>query len=121
MSTKCYVVDDERHNITLISEYIESTYGMELIGSSTNPVTALGEIIEKRPDVVFSDIRMPKMSGFEIADQVKSFAKVIFISAESQSSFPDIDWENYHFLRKLISYDDFIKILPKINVGHEVR
>ena len=67
-----YIVDDE----TLVIQDLINTIswlenGFEVIGSNTNSMTALPEIIRMKPDVVFSDLKMPGYDGIELIKRSK--------------------------------------------------
>jgi len=67
-----YIVDDEKIIVDgLINTIPWLEYGFEVIGSNTDPETALNEITEKKPDVVFSDLKMPGCNGLELIDRIK--------------------------------------------------
>ena len=110
MSITCYIVDDERHNVVLLSEEIDRSADLTLIGASVDSETALLEIREKRPDVVFSDINMPQMSGIKLASLIDSFTKVVFVSGELQSKFSGEINQNL-YLKKPLSSRRFSEVV----------
>lgn len=66
------IVDDEKWTVKGLSKFIEEEDGrFELIYSSTDPTDALEQICSLHPDVVFTDIRMPEMTGIEMMRSVK--------------------------------------------------
>lgn len=68
------IVDDERLAlIDLKSTLSWDEFGFELIGEFTKPLEAIESIRENRPDVVFTDIKMPKLSGLQLMNIVKEF------------------------------------------------
>ena len=62
-----YLVDDDPliiENLIKTVQWMEN--GFRIIGSSTDPEIAVGEIADRKPDVVFSDLKMPAMSGTQL-------------------------------------------------------
>lgn len=67
------IVDDEIWSLIGLKKILlEDPQRFELVYETTDPVDALEKICKLRPDVVFTDVRMPEMSGIELIRQVKS-------------------------------------------------
>jgi two-component system alkaline phosphatase synthesis response regulator PhoP len=73
VSAKILIVDDEPHLRSLIQQTLEELEdeGVELL-TAGNGEEALEQIRTSRPNLVFLDVMMPKVSGFEVCDQVKN-------------------------------------------------
>lgn len=72
---KILLVDDESWVIESLKDFVEwEQYGFEVIGQASNGFDALDFIRDHRPDVVFTDIRMPEMSGLELIQRGKSLS-----------------------------------------------
>jgi DNA-binding LytR/AlgR family response regulator len=110
-------VEDMPSSLDLVSGYILRTDDLELAGTATNPLIALEEIKTLKPDVVFTDINMPEMSGIALAGLVDDFAQIVFISGEYQSSYKNMDWKDYLYLQKMVTYNRFLEIILQIRSG----
>jgi len=108
---KCYAVDDETHGITMIKGYVNQTPGLLFVGSQTDPYLALEEIKSLQPDIVFTDINMPVMHGIELASMVDHISKIVFISGNFQTSFSNVDWKDYLYLKKPATYKRFLEVI----------
>jgi len=77
---KILIVDDEANNRLLLEEILEDfkEKGVEIY-LAKNGKQALGIIISERPDLVFLDIMMPTISGYEVCDIVKRELKLLYI------------------------------------------
>jgi two-component system LytT family response regulator len=64
------LVDDEAPARSLLREYLGAHADVELIGESANGFEAVKAIAEQRPDIVFLDVQMPKLDGFEVLELV---------------------------------------------------
>ncbi len=68
-----YIVDDEYMIVENLINYIPwSENGFEVIGSNTNPVIAFSEIIEKKPQLIFCDLKMPGMDGISLMQKIRA-------------------------------------------------
>jgi DNA-binding NarL/FixJ family response regulator len=71
MPQRVYLVEDEPMVLDFCTEYIRQYTDMEIVGSSGNGHDALKSILEKKPDLVVVDIRLPEVNGLEILILVK--------------------------------------------------
>ena len=67
-----YLVDDEPLAVTRLRGLLEADGRIRIAGATSNPGTALTELRRSCPDVLFLDIEMPGMSGFELLEQLGS-------------------------------------------------
>ncbi len=78
---KAVICDDEKAALNIIRHFIEARkLPIEIVGTAENGRDAWNMIQSKKPDLVFMDIHMPYMNGFEIISRMKD-CKVIIITA----------------------------------------
>ncbi|MBT2559777.1 response regulator [Pedobacter sp. ISL-68] len=120
MELTCYIVDDECYCIAYTSDLITATNAFRIIGTTTDPRTAVTEIKELKPDVIFTDINMPYISGIDLAAQVEHIGLVVFISSNILFLHPGIDLQKSMFLGKPVSLHEFSKATAQIKsrLGH---
>ncbi len=75
------IVDDEAPARGLLREYLAAHSGIEIVGECANGFDAVKVIGERAPDVVFLDIQMPKLDGFEVLDLLERPPAVVFVTA----------------------------------------
>jgi two-component system LytT family response regulator len=75
------IVDDEAPARGLLREYLAAHPGVEIVGECANGFEAVKVIGEQAPDVVFLDIQMPKLDGFEVLDLLERPPAVVFVTA----------------------------------------
>lgn len=108
----CYVVDDEEGAIELLKEYIERTPGLELIGSSLDPVAALDILTGPgAPDITFVDVDMRLLSGMDLAGMINWYTTVVFTTAFPQYALEAFEKEAFDYLLKPITYERFAKCI----------
>ncbi len=112
--TTCYVIDDESHAINILNSYINQTPGLELIGSNDNPVKALQEISALKPDIVFTDIEMPLLSGTEVSKHFDKKIKVVFTTAHPGFAVEAFDLGSHDYLLKPIKYQRFLQCIQRL-------
>jgi DNA-binding LytR/AlgR family response regulator len=114
MNFTCYVIDDESDAVALLKEYIERTPGLELIGSSQNPLIALDELTSRNaPDITFMDVDMRQLSGMDLAGMVNLYTSVVFTTAFPEYALQAFDKEAFDFLLKPINYERFLQCIQK--------
>ena len=92
MTKKILLVDDEPHLRMLLQQTLEELEdeGVELL-IAENGETALETIKQEKPDLVFLDVMMPKMSGFDVCNQVKNVlgmkdVYIVMLTAKGQEA-----------------------------------
>ena len=63
---KVVIIDDEQPARDLIKIYLKDRQDVEIVGEASNGFDGLKEIQNNQPDIVFLDIQMPKINGFEM-------------------------------------------------------
>lgn len=75
---KVAIIDDESAGRKLIREYLEDFPDMIIVAEANNGVDAVREINKFKPDLVFMDIQMPGMTGFEVLTRLEELPQIIF-------------------------------------------
>jgi DNA-binding LytR/AlgR family response regulator len=87
MDLRALVVDDEQLAREELSYLLAQTGGVTVVGEATNGIEAIGLIEDLTPDVVFLDVQMPGMNGFEVARQLisrQALSEIVFVTAYDQ-------------------------------------
>jgi DNA-binding LytR/AlgR family response regulator len=109
MNIRCYIIDDESDAIMLLKRYIARTAGLELAGSSRDPLVALDQLTGPfAPDLTFIDVDMRQLSGLELAGMVNQYTSVVFTTAHPQFAIQAFQKEAWDYLLKPIGYEDFL-------------
>jgi two-component system LytT family response regulator len=115
MKLSCYIVDDELHAIEVLASHIEAISDLQLLGYNTNSITALREVNEKHPDVVFLDIDMPNLDGIEFKKLIPQNIRVIFTTGSTDYALDAFEISAFDYLLKPISYSRFQRAINKLN------
>lgn len=78
---KTILIDDEPLARSLLAELLEDEKDIEIVASCNDGFEGLKAIQEFQPDLIFLDIQMPKITGFELLELLENPPKVIFTTA----------------------------------------
>jgi two-component system, LytTR family, response regulator len=78
------LVDDEHLARAVLREYLAGHPDIEIVGECANGFEAVKAIAELQPDLVFLDIQMPKLDGFEVAELAGVVTRYVFVTAYDQ-------------------------------------
>jgi len=82
--TGVLIVDDEAPARSILKEFISEQNGVRILAECANGFEAVKAAGELQPDVVFLDIDMPKLDGFEVAQLIDPAIAVVFVTAYDQ-------------------------------------
>jgi len=111
---RAYLVDDEPLALKRLTRLLADTGRMEVVGSSSDPAKALEDLTALECDVVFADIEMPDLSGFEMLSKLDSQPLVIFTTAYSQYALQAFELHSVDYLLKPIDPRHLERALTKL-------
>lgn len=112
---RCAIIDDESWSLDLLKSYIAKVSYFELAFATSNPLEALNLLAQQQVDLLFLDIQMPEMTGFQLIPLLNIKIPIIITSAYPEYA---IDGYNFHvidYLLKPIELDRFLKAVTKFN------
>lgn len=111
---KTIIVEDEKPARDLLKGYLEGIPEIELIGEFDNGFDGLKAINEKKPDAVFLDVQMPKLTGFELLEVLDFHPEVIFTTAYDQYAIQAFEQNAVDYLLKPFSRERFGNAISKL-------
>lgn len=97
------IVDDEELARGVVREYLGAHADIEIVGECANGFDAVKAITELEPDLVFLDIQMPKLNGFEVVELAGRKARYIFVTAFDQYALKAFEIHAVDYLLKPFS------------------
>lgn len=107
MSTTCLIVDDEKLARDLLREYLENFPDIELLGECDQGSDAVEKIDKLKPDIVFLDVQMPGMTGFDVLEDIEHEPYVIFVTAYDQYAIKAFEKNAVDYLLKPLDEERF--------------
>jgi len=107
MSTTCIIVDDEKLARDLLKEYLENYPEIEVLGEADQGTDAVEKIDKLKPDIVFLDVQMPGMTGFDVLEDIEHEPYVIFVTAYDQYAIKAFEKNAVDYLLKPLDEERF--------------
>src|SRR5207245_1747498 len=81
---RAFLIDDEPLALTRLARMLDATGRVEVVGRAINPVDGLAAVAAQPVDVLFLDIHMPGLSGFQVVERVPPGPMVVFTTAHDE-------------------------------------
>jgi two-component system, LytTR family, response regulator len=111
---KVLLIDDEKDARILLRQYLQAYPGYEIIDECVNGLDAVGKINSEKPDLIFLDIQMPGISGFQVVQQLVHVPQVIFTTAYDKYALRAFDNNAIDYLLKPYTAERFDKAMSKL-------
>ncbi len=119
---RAYLVDDERLAVERLTRLLDATGRVRIVGSSTDPESALAELQDREIDVLFVDIQMPGLTGFALLEKLNRDVPVIFTTAYDQYAIDAFAVNSIDYLLKPIEVERLERALDKlVRLGNQAR
>lgn len=119
---RCILVDDESNSLEMM-EWLLQTYcpQVKVEALCSNAESGMQAIAKYRPDVVFLDIEMPHMNGFDMLEQFdKLYFDVVFCTAYDQFAIKAFKYSALNYLLKPVDPDDLKETIRRIEAKHAI-
>ncbi len=113
------IIEDEELARNLLRSYLKDNPDIEVIGECENGFDGVKSINEKKPDLVFLDIQMPKITGFEMIELLDYKPQIIFTTAYDQYALKAFELNAIDYLLKPFSKDRLLAAIDKVK--HRIK
>jgi two-component system LytT family response regulator len=111
---RALIVDDELPARRSLRRFLDRKSGVEVVGECGDGETALAAIREKKPDLVFLDVQLPEMTGFEVIRKLGTTMPVtVFVTAYDRYALRAFDANAIDYLLKPFGKDRFERALER--------
>ena len=112
---KAFLVDDESLALKRLQRMLAVTGRVEIAGTSTDPEEAIAAILKTKPDVLFLDIEMPGMTGFQMLSKLDPQPLIVFTTAYNQYALEAFGVNSVDYLLKPIEAPQLVRALDKLD------
>jgi len=110
---KVIIIDDEPLAISVVESYLQDLPEFEIVATCLNGFEGMKAINQHLPDLIFLDIQMPKITGFEMLELIEHPPAVIFTTAFDEYAIKAFEAHATDYLLKPFSKDRFTKALSR--------
>jgi two-component system LytT family response regulator len=112
---RCIIIDDEMLARAIIKKYLSAYRHMEVIAEASDGFEGAHAIQRLRPDVVFLDVQMPKLSGLEMLEIIEEPPYIVFTTAFQEHAVRAFEMNAIDYLLKPFSQERFAQAVDKID------
>jgi DNA-binding LytR/AlgR family response regulator len=114
MNIKAIIVEDEQNSLERIKFLLKSYEEIVIIGDASDGETAVEIINRLKPDLIFLDIQLPVINGFEVIDRIKYRPMIVFTTAYDQYALKAFDVNGIDYLLKPISKEKLDRAIKRV-------
>ena len=118
MKLNCVIVDDELLSRNFLKKFCEKSDKAEVKGSFSNAVDAISYLKKNEVEVIFLDVEMPGINGFQMLDHLSYMPIVIMTTSKTDYAFTAFEYNVTDFLKKPVEYNRFLDALNKAEDSH---
>lgn len=107
MKIECIIIDDEKLARDLLMEFLEPYPEIEVVAQCSKGKEAVAKIDELEPKLIFLDVQMPGMDGFDVLEAIEHKPYVIFTTAYDQYAIQAFDKNAIDYVLKPLDEDRF--------------
>ncbi|AWG22376.1 DNA-binding response regulator [Flavobacterium faecale] len=107
MKLNCVVVDDSSIQRMIIAKLVNNHTNLTLVGDFSNAIEAKSCMSIHNVDLIFLDIEMPVISGFDFLDGLKTKPQIIFVTSKAEYAMKAFDYDATDYLQKPIAIERF--------------
>lgn len=117
----CYIVDDSSIQRLSLTNMIENHPNLRVIGEYSNAIETKAALKNEKVDVIFIDVDLPVINGFELLDDISDRPVVIFISTETKHAFKAFEYGATDYLQKPINKERFNLAISRSLIAYKVK
>jgi two-component system, LytTR family, response regulator len=110
---RAVLVDDEQLARQVLREFVAAHADLEVVAECSNGFEAVKAVIEQKPDLLFLDVQMPKLDGFEVLELIGRETAVVFVTAYDNYAIKAFEVHAVDYLLKPFSAERFDAALTR--------
>ena len=114
MKIRAVLADDEELARQILREYLCDEKDIEIVAECTNGFDTVRAVAEHKPGLLFLDVQMPKLDGFEVLELIETDVAVVFVTAYDQYAMKAFDAAAVDYLLKPFDLERFRTALERV-------
>jgi DNA-binding LytR/AlgR family response regulator len=110
---KCAVVDDSSLQRLSLVKLIKDHPNLKLVAEYNNAIETKNGLLDTETDLIFLDIEMPILSGFDLLDDLPNKPQIIFVTGKTKYAFKAFDYDAVDYIHKPVTKDRFANAVNK--------
>ncbi len=110
------IIDDERLAREELHSLLRNYPEIEVVGEAVNALDGIEKIKDKHPDLIFLDISMPGMDGFEMLKHIDDLPQVVFVTAYDEYALKAFENQALDYILKPIDPEKIANVVRKVSV-----
>lgn len=110
----CLIIDDEEMSRNIVKHFVEQTDSLNLVGVCSSAIEANNILSKEKIDLIFLDVEMPEMSGYDLIKSLASPPEIILVTAKKEHAAEAFDHDVADYLVKPLTYPRFLKAINKV-------
>jgi DNA-binding LytR/AlgR family response regulator len=121
MNLRCAVVDDSSIQRMSIVKLVNEHPALTLVADYSSAIETRKGLNNNEVDLIFLDIEMPIVSGFELLDVLKNKPQIIFVTGKTEYAFKAFDYDATDYIKKPITIERFNLAVEKALEHHRLK
>lgn len=111
---RALIAEDEAPARDSLREYLADTPWIEIVGEAVDGRSALAIVDERKPDLLFLDVRLPELSGLDVARQIRHPAEIVFTTAYDRYAVAAFEIGALDYLVKPFGYERLASAMERV-------
>ncbi len=117
----CAVVDDSALQRLAIVKLIKDHPSLRLVAQYNNAIETKNGLLETKVDLIFLDIEMPILTGFDLLDDLVHKPQIVFVTGKTKYAYKAFNYNAIDYLRKPLTKDRFMNAVHKALSMHKLK
>jgi DNA-binding LytR/AlgR family response regulator len=114
MTVNCIIVDDEKMALDFLHQFCKKSDKVNVLATFSDPTDALTYLKENKTDLIFLDVEMPGLTGFNLLDNLPYKPSIILTTSKTEYAFEAFQYRVDDYLKKPITFPRFTEAIDKI-------
>lgn len=111
----CIIVDDEKMALDFLYQFCKKSDKVNVLATFNDPAVALAYLKENKTDLIFLDVEMPGLTGFNLLDNLPYKPRIILTTSKTEYAFEAFQYQVDDYLKKPITFPRFTDAIDKIH------